>query len=136
MKDRKESGTTRRGFLGVTGAALLAGRASLRGFAQESETSGEGAHHEEGNAKIRLAVVGGGFGASHHWHEHPDCEVTAVTVLVEDRRQNLVRAYGCENVFPSLEEMLERAPDDFDAVAIFTDAPSHAPAPSEPPGST
>jgi predicted dehydrogenase len=75
---------------------------------------------------VRLAVVGGGFGASHHWHEHPDCEITAVTDLVEERRQRLVTAYGCSNVFDSLEEMLERAADTFDAVAVFTDAPSHA----------
>jgi len=75
---------------------------------------------------VRLAVVGGGFGANHHWHEHPLCEVTAVTDLVEDRRQRLVKAYGCENVFPSMEAMLEQAADTFDAVAVFTDAPSHA----------
>jgi predicted dehydrogenase len=75
---------------------------------------------------VRLAVAGGGFGASHHWHEHPACAVTAVTDLVEERRQRLVRSYGCENVYPSLEEMLAGGADEFDAVAIFTDAPSHA----------
>ncbi len=84
------------------------------------------AHPRRRSGRIRLAVVGGGFGAAHHWHEHPHCEVTAVTDLVEDRRQTLVRAYHCSNVFPSLEIMLERAADQFDAVAIFTDAPSHA----------
>ena len=77
-------------------------------------------------AKVRLAVVGGGFGARHHWHEHPDCEVTAVSDLVEARRKRLVRSYGCNAVYPSLEQMLEKAHKSFDAVAIFTDAPSHA----------
>ena len=75
---------------------------------------------------MRLAVVGGGFGSSHHWHEHPNCRVTAVSDLVESRRQRLVKAYGCEDVFPSLEVMLDKGADTFDAVAIFTDAPSHA----------
>ncbi len=75
--------------------------------------------------KIRLAIAGGGFGAAHHWHEHPQCEITAVTDLVEDRRQTLMKNYQCQIAFDSLEEMLERAADQFDAVAVFTDAPSH-----------
>lgn len=75
---------------------------------------------------VRLAVAGGGFGASHHWHEHPHCRVTAVTDLVPERQQALQRNYRCDQVYPSLEDMLERAAGDFDAVAIFTDAPSHA----------
>jgi len=74
---------------------------------------------------VRLAVVGGGFGATHHWHEHPQCTVTAVTDLVQERRDRLQQQYQCDNVFPSLENMLETAADQFDAVAIFTDAPSH-----------
>jgi predicted dehydrogenase len=45
--------------------------------------------------------------------------------LVEERRQALVNAYRCPNVFLSLEEMLDTAADQFDAVAVFTDAPSH-----------
>jgi predicted dehydrogenase len=76
--------------------------------------------------RIRLAVAGGGFGASHHWHEHPNCEVTAVTDLVPERREALRKSYRCEAVYPSLEDMLERAADHFDAVAVFTDAPSHS----------
>ncbi len=105
--------TSRRTFLGAAGSALL-GASVARALPKK------------GRAKVRLAVVGGGFGANHHWHEHPDCEVTAVTDLVEDRRQRLVQAYGCEQVFPSMEVMLEQAADSFDAVAVFTDAPSHA----------
>jgi len=105
----------------ATGASMSAARLAL---AQNPEGSGR-AMSEKKEAKIRLAVVGGGFGATHHWHEHPNCEVTAVTDLVEPRRQALIKAYGCQNVFPSLEDMLERAADQFDAVAIFTDAPSH-----------
>jgi len=78
------------------------------------------------NAQVRLAVVGGGFGANQHWHQHPQCQVTAVTDLVEARRQALATRYECDSVFASLDEMLESAADTFDAVAIFSDAPSHA----------
>jgi len=36
------------------------------------------------NNKVRMGVVGGGFGASFHWHEHPDSEVVAVAELRQD----------------------------------------------------
>ena len=78
------------------------------------------------DVRIRLAVVGGGFGSSHHWHEHPNCEVTAVADLEETPREQLVKSYNCPNAFVSLEEMLEKADERFDAVAIFTDVTSHA----------
>ena len=107
----------RRKFMQVSGASLSAVWVSAGSRNPAGETP---------RGKVRLAVAGGGFGASHHWHEHPQCEITAVTDLVEDRRQALRRNYQCDNEFGSLEEMLEKAADQFDAVAIFTDAPSHA----------
>src|SRR5262245_14988352 len=75
--------------------------------------------------KIRLAVVGGGFGASFHWHEHPQCTVAAVTDLYAVRRDRLRKNYRCDNVYESLEDMLQKKRRDFDAVAVFSDAPSH-----------
>ena len=104
---------TRRQFLSTAGATI-----ALPSLAHSRS--------KPTRAKVRLAVVGGGFGARHHWHEHPDCEVTAVSDLVEARRKRLVRSYGCNAVYPSLEKMLEKAHKSFDAVAVFTDAPSHA----------
>ncbi len=104
----------RRTFISAAAASLAAARAF-----PAARTGSPG-------TKLRLAVVGGGFGASHHWHEHPSCEITAVSDLVEGRRNNLVRRYGCKAAYPSLEAMLEQAAGTFDAVAIFTDAPSHA----------
>jgi predicted dehydrogenase len=120
-RNRHRDGATRREFLGTMGAALLGATAGMA-FPAQREVEMERRRTKE---KVRLAVVGGGFGATHHWHEHPNCVVTGVTDLVEDRRQRLVQQYGCDAVYPSLEEMLEKAPDTFDAVAIFTDAPSH-----------
>jgi hypothetical protein len=75
--------------------------------------------------KVRLAVVGGGFGSRFWWHQHPGCEVTAVTDLRSDRRDRLARAYSCKNVFESMAVMLDKAGDTFDAVAVFSGAHDH-----------
>ena len=75
--------------------------------------------------KIRMAIVGGGFGLCYYWHLHPNSVVTAVSDLREDRRKALKDYYNCDAVFPSMENMLETAPDTFDAVGIFTPAPDH-----------
>ena len=68
--------------------------------------------------------MGGGFGASFPWHEHPNCVVAAVSDLRPDRRQGLRDHFRCDSVFDSLEEMLRRARN-LDAAAIFTGAPDH-----------
>ena len=73
--------------------------------------------------RIRLGVVGGGFGSDFQWHEHPDCIVEAVSDLLPDRRERLMRAYRCEKSFNSLEELVKDP--GIDAVAVFTDGPLH-----------
>src|SRR4029450_6074517 len=78
----------------------------------------------QSDRKIRMGVVGGGFGASFHWHEHPNCVVTAATDLHAARRDRLRTAYNCDNIYPSLDEML-KARKDLDAIAIFSGAPDH-----------
>ncbi len=75
--------------------------------------------------KIRLGVVGGGYGASFYWHEHPNCVVTGVAELRAERRAQLARAYGCRTEYDSYERMLKEAKD-IDAVAIFSGASEHA----------
>ncbi len=82
------------------------------------------AYCAENKKKIRLAVVGGRFGATFHWHEHPNCEVTAVTDLRPERRDNLRRVYRCDNVYDSLEEMIAKEKN-IDAVAVFSEATNH-----------
>src|SRR5579872_192012 len=72
---------------------------------------------------IRIGVVGGGFGTSFYWHEHPDCAVTAVADLDAQRRAKLQQVYRCNRSYPSLEELIRDA--DVDAVAVFTGAPDH-----------
>ena len=73
--------------------------------------------------KVRICVVGGGFGRSFYWSEHPDCEVTAVSELRDDRRKLLVERYHCNKAYGDFHEML--GDSNVDAVAMFTPAPQH-----------
>jgi predicted dehydrogenase len=107
--------TTRRDFL--QGAGLVAGMTGVAG-------RGLPAWQESGK-KVRIAVIGGGFGCSFQWHEHPNCEVVAATDLYPSRRAKLQETYGCKDVYNSLEEMLKLRSKDLDAVAVFSGAPDH-----------
>lgn len=73
--------------------------------------------------KVRLGVVGGGFGSDFQWHEHPDCIVAAVSDLRPERRDRLAQTYRCGKTFNSLEELVKDP--GIDAVAVFTDGPLH-----------
>jgi len=73
--------------------------------------------------KIRIGIVGGNFGRSFYFHEHPDCVVEAVSDLRPERRRALMETYRCAKSYEALEELiLDR---NVDAVAIFTPAPDH-----------
>lgn len=74
--------------------------------------------------KIRMGVVGGRFGCSFHWHEHPNCTVQAVSDLIPQRRAALQQRYKCDKTYDSLEQLV--LDPEIDAVAIFTGAPDHA----------
>jgi len=102
--------TSRRGFLADATALTAAALFPSGVFAQ-------------GAKKIRVGVVGGGFGTSFYWHTHPDSEVTAVSDLRPERRQRLSEVFKCQNTHESLEKLiLDR---NVDAVAVFTGAPDH-----------
>lgn len=74
--------------------------------------------------KVRIGVVGGGFGTTFLFHEHPDSTVQAVADLRAEQREALARAYRCSTAYGSLDELL--ADRNVDAVALFTGAPNHA----------
>jgi predicted dehydrogenase len=115
-----ESGATvfsRRSFLRQIGSPSLAMAAALDG-AQTYEPI-------DPAKKLRIGVVGGGFGSAFPWHEHPNCEVTAVAELRGDRRKHLVETFHCDNAYGEFHPMLKDAK--VDAVAMFTGAPSHVP---------
>jgi len=103
---------SRRGFLRRTGAALLA----------TSAVGGTG-HAAAARRRVRIGVVGGGFGAAFQWHLDPDCVVAAVSDLRQDRRDGLMQTYQCATAYPSLEELVRDST--LDAVAVFTGAPDH-----------
>jgi predicted dehydrogenase len=98
--------SSRRSFLG--GVAALAAPAIV-----QSRPGG----------KVRVGIVGGGFGSTFQFHEHPDCEVVAVADLRADRRDRLSTVYKCSRAYKELNE-LTRDPE-VDAVGIFTPAPDH-----------
>jgi predicted dehydrogenase len=105
--------TNRREFLGAAGALALAVTTPRHVRAVVAENG----------KKVRVGVVGGGFGAGFQFHEHPDCIVQAVSDLRADRRKNLMDVYRCSTSYDSLEELVKA--DDIDAVAVFTDGPLH-----------
>ena len=73
--------------------------------------------------KLRVGVVGGRFGASFYFHEHPNSVVEAVADLRPDRQKALAQTYRCAKTYASLDELLkDRA---VEAVGLFTPAPDH-----------
>ena len=73
--------------------------------------------------KIRIGIVGGRFGCSFQFHEHPDCVVQAVSDLRPERREKLMKVYNCSNSYESLGVLVKDKK--IDAVAIFTEGPNH-----------
>lgn len=107
---------TRRQFLELTGGLTAGAILASAGNAFSADKAGD--------RKIRMGVVGGGFGSSFQWHEHPNCVVTGVTDLRPERREKLRKVYKCDKVYDSLEIMVKEAKD-IDAVAVFSGALDH-----------
>ena len=74
--------------------------------------------------KIRIGIVGGGFGSSFQWHLDPNCIVEAVSDLVPGRRAHLQRVYKCEKAYNSLSELVKDPK--IEAVGVYSGAPDHA----------
>ena len=62
-------------------------------------TMGLSADEPKSRRKVRIGVVGGGFGTAFQWHQHPNCVVTGVTDLRADRRETLRNVYKCDQVY-------------------------------------
>ena len=107
---------TRRGFMAGTAAAA----ASVTAQSAQART---GLPKYRPKRQVRIGVVGGGFGRSFYWHEHPRSKVTAVCDLREDRREILKETYGCDVAYREFHELI--ADKNVDAVAVFTPAPMH-----------
>jgi len=99
----------------ITGAAALS--ASPRLFSQDKKV------YPKSQRLVRIGIVGGRFGASFQWHEHPHCKVTAVCDLRQDRLENLMRTYQCDVAYKSFTDLIKDK--NVDAVGVFTPAPLH-----------
>jgi len=120
-QENQKNPLSRRGFLKkvsvAAGSTLVA---NSEAFSAESPAKNSS---EDSGRKIRMGVVGGRFGLSFFWHQHPNCEVVAVSDLRPERLDRLVEVYGCDRKFESLEKLV--LADDIEAVGIFTPAPDH-----------
>lgn len=74
--------------------------------------------------KVRIGIVGGRFGLSFQFHEHPDCIVEAVSDLRPERRAALQKTYRCAKACDSLEELVKDPK--VEAVFLATPVPDHA----------
>jgi predicted dehydrogenase len=108
-------GINRRGFIKQT--ATLAGMAAL--------TSPMAAFAGPVEKKIRVGIVGGRFGATFQFHEHPNCIVEAVSDLRPERLERLKKVYKCSKGYESLEQLI--LDKQIEAVFICTPAPDHVP---------
>lgn len=72
---------------------------------------------------LRIGIVGGRFGAQFYWHEHPNCRVTAVCDIRDDRLEHLKKTYRCDAGYKNFKDLI--ADKNVDAVGVFTPAPLH-----------
>ena len=117
MDTRNES-LSRRAFLDKTGSAVLAGA-----LVAEAAKAAAADPPLDPDRKIKMGIVGGGFGSSFQWHEDPNCIVHAVSDLRTDRRAHLMKTYRCRRSYESLEKMI--FDDEIEGIAMFTPAPDH-----------
>lgn len=103
----------RRNFIKLAGAGAVSLIAPRFLFAADNAAA---------NA-VRIGIVGGRFGLSFYFHEHPNCIVEAVSDLREDRRTKLMETYQCKKSYPSLNELLKDK--NVQAVFLATPAPDH-----------
>jgi predicted dehydrogenase len=106
--------SSRRKFLQMAGISAAAMAISPR-FAFAGETMPD--------KKVRVGIIGGGFGRGFYFHEHPNCIVEAVSDLRTDRRELLMKTYKCSKSYPSLEKLI--LDPKIEAVFIATPAPDH-----------
>ncbi|MBI3735882.1 Gfo/Idh/MocA family oxidoreductase [Candidatus Sumerlaeota bacterium] len=104
---------SRRQFIAAVGASAVAAQFAALAAAAELDPA----------RKIRVGIVGGGFGSAFFFHLHPNCTVEAVSDLRPERLQHLQETYKCSKGYPSLAELLKDPK--IEAVGIYTEAPNH-----------
>jgi len=130
LDDRSRRGFLRQFGMGAVGAAVFAaGRAPAApaGSADVKDAAQREPGKPASDRKVRLAIVGHGvcgFGASLGFQYHPNVEIVAVSDLVAERREALMKICACEKSYESLEVLVKDPA--IEAVCVATDAPSHA----------
>jgi predicted dehydrogenase len=117
MEDKMSSKINRRTFVsGLTQSAIgLAAAPALMAAGKNKKNSSD--------KTMRIGIIGGRFGASFHWHEHPNCKVTAVCDIRQDRIDHLKKTYQCDTAYKDFKKLI--ADPKVDAVGVFTPAPLH-----------
>jgi len=120
----------RRGLLGKLGigslGATVAGGVAARAVAAEASQPDK-KWEPISDRKIRVGIVGYGvcrFGAAFGFQDHPNVEIVAVSDLIPERRDGLMKACRCDKSYESLEALVKDPK--VEAVFAATDAPSHA----------
>lgn len=120
----------RRDFLGKLGkvslGSIVAGGLPM-GMVSARERQKQRKWEPVSERKVRVGIVGYGvcrFGAAFGFQDHPNVDVVAVSDLIPERRQALMKACRCNKSYESLE-LLVKDPR-IEAVFVATDAPNHA----------
>lgn len=120
----------RREFLGSMGLGALGSvlAANLSGSALAADLRGERKPWTStSDRKVKVGIVGYGvcrFGAQFGFQDHPNVEIVAVSDLIPERRDGLMKACRCGKSYESLEAMVKDPK--IEAIFTATDAPSHA----------
>jgi predicted dehydrogenase len=125
MDRRAFIGQISRVTLGTAVATGLTTRTAAAGKSQPREPW-QGAPQPASDRKVRVGIVGYGvcrFGAAFGFQDHPNVEVVAVSDLIPERRQALMKACRCDTSYESLEVLVQDPK--IEAVFVATDAPSH-----------
>ena len=120
----------RRDFLGKLGkvslGSIVAGSLPM-GMVSAREQQERKQWEPVSERKVRVGIIGYGvcrFGAAFGFQDHPNVEIVAVSDLIPERRQGLMKACRCDKSYESLE-VLVKDPR-IEAVFVATDAPNHA----------
>ena len=125
MDDVLKNRVSRRKFMegvGALGAGLMTVQ-SGQGKAAPAAAGFTPVGPRPGGKQVRIGVVGGRFGSEFQWHLDPNCKVTAVCDLRDDRLKRLVQVYGPATTYKDFLQFLKHP--ELDAVAVFTPAPLH-----------
>jgi len=103
----------RRRFLGKLGLGSL-GATMAGNFATHTLAAGRPKNQHRwkpvSDRKIRFGIVGYGvcrFGAAFGFQDHPNVQIVAVSDLLPERRNGLMKACRCEKSYESLEVQVE-----------------------------